>query len=100
MLRNVDHVSLFCDSTMLSAINYCFFIYFIATQNKKITLEEKYIVKRKIIRCEISIIIIIIMICQSKTFVFYIQQRQHRLLTKKKKKNNGDKTRLTKSHRY
>ena len=49
-----------------------FFIYFIATQNKKITLEEKYIVKRKIIRCEISIIIIIIMICQSKTFVFYI----------------------------
>ena len=74
MLRNVDHVSLFCDSTMLSAINYCFLSTLLQPKRKKIPLEEKYIVKRKIIRCEISIIIIIL-ICQSKTFVFYIQQR-------------------------
>ena len=32
-----DHISLLCDSTMLSAL----FIYFITTQKKKIILEEK-----------------------------------------------------------
>ena len=45
---------------MSKALNFCFFIYFIATQKKKIILREKNIAKRKIFICEISIIIILI----------------------------------------
>ena len=44
---------------MSKALNFCFFIYFIATQKKKIILKENYIAKRKIFICEISIIILI-----------------------------------------
>ena len=55
-----DHISLCCDPTMSKALNFCFFIYFIATQKKKIILREKNIAKRKIFICEISIIIILI----------------------------------------
>ena len=57
---------------MLSALNICFFIYFTATSKKKIILEEKEIVKRKIFLCEISIIILI---CQKLESVRPVQQK-------------------------
>ena len=45
--------------------NFLLFIYFIATQKKKITLE-------------------VLSFWFAKTFAYYIQQRQHRLLMKRK----------------
>ena len=36
-----DHIFLCCDSTMWSALDFCFFIYFIQTQKKKIILGRK-----------------------------------------------------------
>ena len=45
-------------SNDVKALNFCF-LYFIATQKKKIILRENYMVTRKIFICEISIIILI-----------------------------------------
>ena len=51
------------------------FIYFIATQKKKIILEKKKKVKSQIFICNISIIIIINLICQKQELVRPVQQK-------------------------
>ena len=58
-----NHISLPCDSMILSTLNFYFFIYFIVTLKKKIILEENS--KKEMFICEISIIIILI--CQKFT---------------------------------
>ena len=47
-----NHI-LLCDSTTSSGLNFCFFIYFIVIQKKKISAQKKLSKKKEIFICEI-----------------------------------------------
>ena len=70
-----DSISVLCYSTMSSARNFVFYLFYC-------DLKEKYHIRRNInwkkketLVCEISIIIIIILICQKLGSVGHVQQK-------------------------
>ena len=53
-----DHISLLCDSTMSSALNFCFYVFFCNLKEKD-DIRRNINSKKEMFICEISIIILI-----------------------------------------
>ena len=53
-----DHISLLCDSTMSSALNFCFYVFFCNLKEKD-HIRRNINSKKEMFICEISIIILI-----------------------------------------
>ena len=67
-----NHISLLCDSTMSSALNFCFLIYFSVILKKKNHIRRNINSKKEMFFCEISIIILI---CRKLGSVGPVQQK-------------------------